>query len=149
MAVCMAPAAFDDEDEPVAAEAAADAAELALPPMLLAFESAELATLDALARAELAVDSAPETREEAVSIPPLPKMVVEPIVVVKVEEPEVSTETMAEVVMAEEPAPPATPPIPKIVVDPIVLVKVEAPEVTTISRADVVIALEVSPAPEA
>lgn len=49
-------------------------------------------------------------------------MVVEPIVVEKVEEPEVSTETIAEVVMAEDdppaapalddPDPPTTPPTP-------------------------------------
>jgi len=42
--------------------------------------------------------------EEATDDPPAPppKIVVEPIVVVKVDEPLVSTETIAEVVMAEE-----------------------------------------------
>jgi hypothetical protein len=50
MAVCIAPAALDelDEDEPVAADAADDAAELALEPTLLAWDKAELATLEAL-----------------------------------------------------------------------------------------------------
>ncbi len=68
---------------------------------------------------------------------------VEPTVVVKVEEPEVTTETMAEVVMAEEEAdPPATPPIPKIVVEPTVVVKVEEPEVLTETIAEVVMAEE-------
>lgn len=84
IAVCIAPAAFDELDDE---EAPADAAELALDPTLLDFDEAELATLEVLAPA-----------------PPL-KMVVEPTVVEKVEEPEVSTETMAEVVTAEEDPP--------------------------------------------
>ena len=161
MAVGMAPAAFDELDEPP--DAAVDAPEAALDPTLLAFDKAELATLEALDRAELAVDPAPEVTEEAFEPPeealepepePPPKMVVEPTVVEKVEEPEVSTETIAEVVMAEEdppvaedeepdpPAPP-TPPIPKIVVEPTVVEPiVEVPEVSTETMAEVVIAEE-------
>jgi hypothetical protein len=120
MAVCMAPAAFEElVDEPVAEEAPDAPAELALDAMLLAFDNAELAALEPLERAELALDPAWALAEEALPLAPPPKMVVEPTVVVKVEEPEVSTETIAEVVMAEEdppaedePDPPATPPIP-------------------------------------
>jgi hypothetical protein len=87
-------------DVPVAAW---DAAE----PALEALE----ARLDA---AEPALEAAPE-REEAMLLAtsaPLLKMVVEPMVEVKVEPPDVSTLTMAEVVTAvENPAPP-TPPAP-------------------------------------
>lgn len=156
MAVCMAPAAFDELlDEPVAAD---DAAELALDPTLLACAKAELATLEALERAELAVEPAPAEAEEAFPLaPPAPKMVVEPTVVVPmVEPPDVSTETMAEVVIAEEdpPAPvedepdPPAPPTPKIVVEPTVVVPmVEPPEVSTETMAEVVIAEEDPPAP--
>jgi hypothetical protein len=74
-------------------------------------------------------------------------MVVEPTVVVKVEEPEVSTETMAEVVMAldEAPDPPATPPMPKMVVEPTVVVMVLEPEVSTETMAEVVMAEEEAP----
>jgi hypothetical protein len=64
---------------------------------------------------------------------------------VKVDEPEVSTETIAEVVTAEDDAPPATPPTPKIVVEPIVVVKVEEPEVSTETTAEVVMAEEDAP----
>lgn len=72
MAVCIAPAALDEDEleDPVAAEAADDAAELALDATLLAWDRAELAVLDAPARAELATDEALEAFEEA--LPPAP-----------------------------------------------------------------------------
>jgi len=110
IAVCMAPPAdeLEEEDDPVAAVAADEALELALDPTLLAWDRAELATLEALLRAELAVEAAPDAADEALPPAPPPKIVVEPTVVEKVEEPEVSTETMAEVVMADE-DPPAAP----------------------------------------
>ena len=156
MAVCIAAAAaFELDEDPVALEAADAPWELALDATLLAWDKAELATLEALERAELAVDPAPEEREEAVPRAPPPKMVVEPTVVEKVDEPEVSTETMAEVVMAdeeptepvdepedEEPDPPA-PPMPKIVVEPTVVEPmVDVPEVSIETMAEVVTAEE-------
>ena len=156
IAVCMAPPADELEEElPVAAEAADEALELALDATLLAFESKDEAELEAPARAELPVDEAPDARDEALSPAPPPKMVVEPTVVEKVEEPEVSTETKADVVMAEDPPAPApvdepdppAPPTPKIVVEPTVVSKVEEPLVTVETRADVVIAEEDPPAP--
>jgi len=149
----------EEEDVPVAAEPADEALELRLDASLLALEEAELATLEALERAELADDPAPEETDEALAPAPFPKMVVEPTVVERVEEPEVSTETMAEVVMADEepaepveepeepvdepdPDPPA-PPMPKIVVEPTVVEPiVEPPDVSTEMRADVVTAEE-------
>lgn len=48
---------------------------------------------------------------DTVPTPP-PKIVVEPTVVVKVREPDVSTDTIAEVVIAEEDAPPI--PVPEL-----------------------------------
>jgi hypothetical protein len=72
-------------------------------------------------------------------------MVVLPRVVVKVELPLVSTDTIADVVTADE-DPPA-PPAPKIVVLPIVFVISDDPEVSTETMADVVIALEEPPEP--
>jgi len=122
----VAPAAADDALE-AAEEAAAEALEAAEEAIEEALEDAEDATEDAL-------DSALEATLEALDValppaPPTPKMVVEPTTVEKVDEPEVSTDTMAEVVIADEeaseeeaegeaedPDPPA--PIPKIVVEP-------------------------------
>jgi len=148
----MAPAPFDELDEPVAPEAADDA----LDATLLAFDKAELITLEALEMAEVIVDPAPEVAEEALEASeealepaPPPKMVVDPTVVEKVDEPEVSTDTRAEVVIAEEDPPlavdeepdPPAPPMPKIVVEPTVVEPmVEPPEVSTDTRAEVVIA---------
>ena len=59
--------------------------------------------------------------------------------VVKVDEPLVSTETIAEVVMAEDAT---APPIPNIVVEPTVVVIVDEPEVLTETIAEVVMAEE-------
>jgi len=75
---------------PVAAEPEAEALE---------------ARLDARPDADLASLERDEAAPLAEAAAPFPKMVVEPTVLVKVEPPEVSTETMAEVVMAVEPAP--------------------------------------------
>lgn len=114
----------DDElDEAEVAPAAADEAlELALDASLLALDKAELAALEPLARTELAVELAPEARDEALPPATFEKMVVEPTVVEKVEEPEVSTEMRAEVVMAdEEPPEPAE----AVAEDPVPVVSVE------------------------
>lgn len=67
------------------------------------------------------------------------------------EEPDVSTDTIAEVVIAEEeafeePEAPA-PPAPKIVVEPTVVGMVEPPEVISETIAEVVIAEDDPPAP--
>jgi hypothetical protein len=76
-------------------------------------ETTELALLSM----EESLDAAEEAAEEAEPPAPAPtalKMVVDPMVVVKVEEPEVTVETMAEVVIAEEepPEPPPAAPTP-------------------------------------
>jgi len=115
------------EVPPVAAEAALEAAEERLDPA----PARELET-DAPAEERLfnpevmdepmdeAADPAPLVMEEAADpadpvappiTPPAPKRVVEPTVVSKVELPEVTVETTAEVVTAEE-DPPAAPPAP-------------------------------------
>ncbi len=78
-------------------------------------------------------------------------MVVDPTVVEKVESPEVTTETISDVVTAEEdpdsvdpdpdPDPdPAPAPTAKIVVEPMVVVISEEPEVMTETMAEVVTA---------
>jgi hypothetical protein len=146
-AVWRAPAALE-VDVPVAAEAADEAADAAT---LEAWEAADEATLEADDSADAETLEACSDADEAPEALPAPKIVVEPIVVVKVELPEVSTETIADVVMAEEDSPtadepdPPTPPTPKIVVEPIVVVKVELPEVSTEKIAEVVTADEDSP----
>jgi hypothetical protein len=78
-----------------------------------ALETTELALLSM----EESLDAPEEASEEAEPPAPPPtalKMVVEPMVVVKVDEPEVMVETMAEVVIAEEelPEPPPAAPTP-------------------------------------
>lgn len=111
-----------------AAEPALEALEARLDATELALEIAPLAEEPREDAPEAAEEAAPE-REEAAPLAedpaPLPKMVVEPTVVVNVEPPEVSTETMAEVVIAvgdppapaspvpvvETPAPPVAPPV--------------------------------------
>lgn len=104
MAVGIAPSALDeleDADDPLA-----DDVPLPVAPES-ADDAAELAVVDAPLRAELAVDSAAEAFDEALTPAPFPEMVVEPTVVVKVEDPEVSTETIGDVAIAEEdPEPP-------------------------------------------
>jgi hypothetical protein len=113
-AVWRAPPAEELEEEPVAVE----------PPAVEALETREERDDWALETTELALlsmeeslDAAEEASEEAELPAPAPaplKMVVEPMVVVKVEEPEVTVETMAEVVIAEEepPEPPPAAPTP-------------------------------------
>lgn len=119
-------------------------------------EASELAPADALDATELApseavdaTDDAPDAPDPAT--PPIPKMVVEPTVVVPTADPsEEMVDSMAEVVMAEdEPVadpdslPPAAP-TPKIVVDPTVVVPMVDPSETMVdSIAEVVIAEEV------
>jgi len=153
-AVCIGPAPPELLEEDAEVDAADEAAELAL----AAFEVRELRTLESeLERAE-ADDAAPEATEDRdeAAAPPEPKMVVLPVVVVKVEEPLVMTVSKAEVVIAElEPSvadPPAEdepePLAPaKIVVEPMVVV---APFESVVTMAEVVIAeAEADPVPEA
>lgn len=126
-----------------AANATDEAAELAPPAALLAPEAtpevadetrelAPDAAEEAPDAAEEAPELAPETTDEAPELaavpaedapepttaPPIPKMVDIPVVVVKVEPPEVTVLTMLEVEMAEEVAfaaePLAIPPVPTI-----------------------------------
>jgi len=130
----------------VADDPAPEALEAKLEAEALALESAELA--EPLSEESLEeADAALLEREEALDdppAPPAPKIVVEPTVVVKVEEPEVSVETIAEVVMAEEeevvdeepPAPPA--PVPEVAVVVVV------PVATVLKVVEVVVA---TPAP--
>jgi len=117
-------AAAPDDDE-VAADLAADAA---LDAALEALEASDEAVAPRPLAAELAVDATelkdpaePERRDaaelalEAIEDPvlaapaPPPEIVVEPTVVVKVDDPLVTIETMAEVVTAEEPPAAALP----------------------------------------
>jgi hypothetical protein len=142
-AVWRAPPADElEEPEPVAEEPAEEALEAREETDDLALETAELALLSM----EESWDEATEASEEAELPAPLPKMVVEPRVVVKVDEPEVTTETMAEVVIAEEePEPLPAPPTPKMVVEPTVVMNVEEPDVTVETIAEVVIAEEDDP----
>ncbi|PVH81749.1 hypothetical protein DL98DRAFT_161638 [Cadophora sp. DSE1049] len=98
---------------------------------------------------EEAADPAPLVMEEAAepadpvtppTTPPTPERVDDPTVVSKVELPEVTVETTAEVVMADaDPPVVAAPPAPpaKIVVEPTTVEKVESPEVTTETMSDV------------
>ncbi len=84
-----------------------DAALEALAPTEDALEEADEATEAALEEASEATDDALLAPDEALPLAPAPapttlKRVVEPTVVLNVEEPEVSTETMAEVVIADE-----------------------------------------------
>jgi len=110
-AVWRAPPAEDDD---VVAPAAADDAEEARDEALeAADEATEDALLFALDSTEEALPAADEALEEALaSAPAAPKIVVDPTVVVKVDEPEVSTETIAEVVIAEEAPDPSAPAAP-------------------------------------
>ena len=107
-AVWCAPPAEELEEEPVAEEPADEALEAREETDDWALETTELALLSM----EESLDAPEEASEEAEPPAPPPtalKMVVEPMVVVKVEEPEVTVETMAEVVIAEEEPPPAPP----------------------------------------
>lgn len=102
---------------------------------------------------ELAVELAADASEPRDAVaepadPPRPKMVVEPMVEVKVLPSVVIVVTMAEVVMAEdspvavassEPDPP-DPPAPKIVVEPMVEVMVLPSVVMVVTIAEVVMA---------
>merc|ERR1711929_28075 len=100
-------------------------------------DPAEARELEALAPAEERL-LMPEVMEDPMD---------EATVVSKVEDPEVTVETIAEVVMAD--AEPAAPPAPKIVVEPTTVEKVESSEVTTEMISDVVMAEEDPPAPPA
>jgi len=157
IAVCIGPAPPLEVEVAVAADAADEAAELPEAATLDALLEAEAPTLDALDPLEESTDETLALEEDAEAAPASVKMVVLPTVLVNVEEPEVITDSRAEVVIAvEEPPdveladpedpdpddPPPAPPMPKIVVLPTVLVKVEEPEVTTDSRAEVVMAEE-------
>jgi hypothetical protein len=118
MAVWMAapPVELDD----VAPAAALEAPDLALEttpvteaPTLLAWDEREDSALEIEAETDAAAEEALAPTDSAldVALPPgPPKMVVEPMVVVMVLEPEVSTETIAEVVIAELPPPRLDPP---------------------------------------
>lgn len=142
-AVCIAPAIPEELEELAVAELAAADALLDAEETLLLREETWLLTDDS------SEERAPEA-EDATLAPATPeeKTVVEPTVEVKVEEPEVMVETMADVVTAELVSPPAevelepdppTPPTPRIVVDPTV---VKAPPDSVETMADVVIAEE-------
>lgn len=133
MAVWMAPAALEVEldaaapvPEPVPVPVPVPVPEPALEPVLLAPDDAVPDALDppvddASLDAALPVDEAPELPAE-VSVPegpaeplapPMPKMVVEPMVLVIRELPDVTTEMMAEVVIAElEPPAPVSVAVP-------------------------------------
>jgi len=100
----------------VAEEALLEAAEIAEEALLEALEAAEEALLEALEATEEAPEAALEATEEAEEAPeaaaedalapaPPAKMVVDPTVVSKVEEPLVTVETIAEVVIAEDDSP--------------------------------------------
>jgi hypothetical protein len=97
-AVATAPRAFEVAEEAAlpAAEATDEAPELAAEAADEAPELAEAPAPDALEEAEEAEAPAPVALE---------KMVVEPVMVVKVEPPEVTAPARAEVVMAVEPDP--------------------------------------------
>jgi hypothetical protein len=114
-AVWRAPPAeeLEEELEPVVEEPAVEALETREERDDWAFETTELTLLSM----EESLDAAEEAAEEAEPPAPPPtalKMVVEPMVVVKVEEPEVTVETMADVVIAVEelPDPPPAAPTP-------------------------------------
>lgn len=119
--------------------------------LAMALEAEELAP----ARAELAVDSAPDATELTASVAEaaaLSKMVLEPMVEVMTESPDVMVVTTGTVEMALPAAPappPTTPPTPKRVVEPIVEVMTESPEVMVVKRASVVTALADSTTVEA
>jgi hypothetical protein len=110
---CAAPA-FDEEVLVALAaaldalEAAEEATEAADETAELALEASELAPAEALEATELAPSEAVEATDEAPDAPdpvtpPMPKMVVEPIVEVPTAEPpDEMTDSMAEVVIAEE-----------------------------------------------
>jgi len=102
IAVCIGAAPPFEVEVAVAAEAADEAAELAEAATLDALLETEDPTLDALDPFDESSDETLEPEEEAEAPAPPPKMVVLPTVLVKVEEPEVTTDSRAEVVMAEE-----------------------------------------------
>lgn len=122
------------------------------PPVIeLIAPEAEEATLEAPAEAEEATaeasEDAPLKADEAdAEAPPAPKMVVDPMVEVSTELPEVIRVTMAEVETADEDSLPA-PAAPKMVVDPTVEVSTELPEVIRVTIAEVVTAEEDAAAP--
>lgn len=117
---------------------------------LLRPEVTEDPTEEAAESAALVIEEATEPADPVTppTTPLIPEIVEDPIVVSKVELPEVSVETMAEVVIADE-DPPVAPPAPKIVVEPTTVEKVESPEVTVEKTSEVVMAEEDPLAPPA
>jgi hypothetical protein len=93
--------------------------------------------------AELVADAMELPAESvAPARPPAPKIVVEPVVVVKVDPSVVTIAIRAEVVIAEEMP---SEPEPKMVVEPVVVLMVDPSVVTTPTRAEVVMAEELAP----